>query len=247
MIDAGPTLGRRVHYERLLAGKTQAELGRVLGIAADSVAAFESGRRTVSPRELVGAATLCGVPLAFFCAGDDQPVSAVIDEPHDRPRWLAMPRPLTILSGPGFAAVDAVVQLWRETRGALTDEVYEALAAGDVLHRTYLVRPSADRSRLITEYCAPGVAFLLPCESLALVGHDFHEMPDRDYGARMAEAYLATAFAGALRVEAVRAEMRTSAGATVLGRYDRVLMPWRRCGDLFVMGISLRRELTIIP
>lgn len=45
-----------------------------------------------------------------------------------------------------------------------------------------------------------------------MVGRDFHDMPDRDYGARMAEGYLETAWTRRLRIDAVRAQMRTSVG-----------------------------------
>lgn len=175
-------------------------------------------------------------------------MSAPLGEPAGHPRWLALQRPPSVLFWPAFSQLDPLLQVWRETHGRLTEDVHAAIVDGAVLHRTRLARPSAACSRLVTEYCAPGVAFLLPCESLAMVGRDFHDMPDRDYGARMAEGYLETAWTRRLRIDAVRAQMRTSVGTTLRGRYDRMLIPWRygRC-DLLVMGVSLRRELTILP
>ena len=76
-----------------------------------------------------------------------------------------------------------------------------------------------------------------------MVGREFHEMPDREYGALMAEAYARAARSEGVHVQAVRALIGTSAGVTLRTRYDRVLMPWRyKGGDVFVMCISLRRE-----
>lgn len=245
--DPRLAIAARLRQERLLAAISQEELARALGTSVDAIGDYETGRKAIAPRELVASATLFGIPLSFFCARDDQHSSMFLDEAAAHPQWLALSRPSTVLSWSSFARVDPLIQLWRETRGRLTDDVQAALVAGNVLHRTYLVRPSAGFAHLITEYCAPGVAFLLPCESLAMVGREFHEIPDRRYGARMAEGYMETACVRQLRIDAIRAQMRTSSGTVVRGRYDRVLIPWRhRGGALFVMGVSLRRELSII-
>ena len=72
-------------------------------------------------------------------------------------------------------------------------------------------------------------------------------MPDRDYGSWGAEAYAETSWARQLRLELVRAFIRTSEERTLRTRYDRLLMPWRGKGnELFVMCLSIQREVPVI-
>ena len=65
--------------------------------------------------------------------------------------------------------------------------------------------------------------------------------------ARASAAYVEVAATLSSRIESVRALVRTSAATLFNARYDRVQLPWRgRGGEVFVMGLSLRRELSIV-
>ncbi len=157
------------------------------------------------------------------------------------PRY-SVPRSLRNLATPPFAMVRPIIDLWKDRRGELGEEVFRALSLGGVSRRMYLLRQPPGSSRLVTEHCAAGVSFLRPCEGLLMIGREFHEMPDRDYGAWVAEAYASALWGRRLRLESVRSLIRTSAATTLRTRYDRVLMPWRSGTDQFVMGISIERE-----
>lgn len=162
------------------------------------------------------------------------------------PRY-SVRRGLRNLTTPPFAMVRPIIDLWKARHGELGDEVHRMIVRAGLLHRTILVRQPARSSRLITEHFGAGIMIMRPCESMATVGRDLNEQPDRAYGAWMAEAYAETSWARRLRLESVRAFVRTSDGATLRTRYDRLLMPWRSAGnDLYVMCLSIQREVPVV-
>ena len=162
-----------------------------------------------------------------------------------RPRWLAAERNLETLSLPAFERVRPLVALWSMARGRISDDLIRALRASDLLHRAVLVRQKAGTSRLVYEHFGSAIKAMRPCETLKLVGRDIDDIPDRAYGGWIAEGYSAALRRRRLRLDSIRATLRTSEESTVKVRYDRLLMPWRRSGnDLLALGISIRRELS---
>lgn len=234
--------GARLMQERLLAGTDRETLANRLGVTVDCLDDYETGRVRIGPTKLVAAATALGVPLSLLCYQEEK-ATHVVDAASGRTRWLGVPRPSTVLTSANFKQVHSLLKMWTRTHGAWVDEIPRALLAGGVMHRTSVLRQVPRGSRLVFEYCAPGLAFLRPCESLMMVGRDFLEGPDREFGARTIEGYMETACRQRPLVQSVRALIGTSAGETLRARYDRVLLPWRyRSNDLFVMGVTLRRE-----
>lgn len=150
-----------------------------------------------------------------------------------------------VLYLPTFAHARPIVDLWEQSHGALTDEVHNAVVASGLFDRTILVRQPPGSSRLVTQHFGSGIRVMRPCEALLAVGRDLDDQPDRDYGAWMAEAYAETLWSRRLRVESCRALVRTSAATLLRTRYDRVLMPWRSASELFVMCLSIQREVPV--
>ncbi|MGH7126127.1 MAG: hypothetical protein ACREFI_17255 [Stellaceae bacterium] len=162
-----------------------------------------------------------------------------------RPRWLAAEKKLEALGTPAFEKTRPLVELWTTSRGRLGDDLIRALRACDLMHRAVLVRQIAGTSRLVYEHFGSAIQAMRPCETLRLVGRDIDDIADRAYGGWIGESYLAALRKRRLRLDSVRATLRTSEDSSVKVRYDRLLMPWRRSGsDLFVLGISVRRELS---
>jgi hypothetical protein len=196
--------------------------------------------------------------IMLSLATDDQPTFRLFMDLHDfcreveplafgraleiRIPRLAERRTVRVLNLPEFKTVRELIDLWRGTRGELTDDVRRTAFASGLFQRTILVRQTSSM-RLITEHLGAGIMILRPCEALLTIGRDFADMPDRDYGAWVAQAYEEVLGSRRLRVDSVRASVRTSATTTLRTRYDRVLMPWRGKGsDMFGMGVSIRRE-----
>ncbi|HWG80657.1 MAG TPA: hypothetical protein VN681_12825 [Stellaceae bacterium] len=161
------------------------------------------------------------------------------------PRY-SVQRGLRNLTTPPFALVRPIVDLWKQRRGELGEEVHQAVLRAGLFHRTILARQVAGSSRLITEHFGSGIKVMLPCEHLLIVGRELSQQPDREYGAWMEQAYAETGWARRPRLESVRALVRTSAGATLRTRYDRVLLPWQQKGELFVMCLSIQREVPAV-
>jgi len=163
-----------------------------------------------------------------------------------RPRWLAVEKKLEDLELPAFARARPVVDLWKSSRGRLSDELYKTLSESDLMHRTLLLRRLPHSSRLVFEHFGSGIKVMKPCEAFAMIGCDAHDVPDKEYGGWVEECYDRALSRRRLRLEAVRATVRTS-GPTLRVRYDRLLMPWRRTDrDLYVLSVSMRRELSTV-
>lgn len=165
----------------------------------------------------------------------------------ERSPWLAAEKDLATLASPTFAKLRPVVNLWRATRGRLSGDIVEALRIAGVRDRAVLVRRVANSSRLVIEHFGAAIKLLRPCETFLVVGRDIEQVPDRDYGGWVANSYSEALAGRRLRLDAVRATVRTSDAATLRVRYDRLLMPWRRTGDdLFVLSVSMRRQLSTV-
>jgi hypothetical protein len=164
-----------------------------------------------------------------------------------RPRWLAVEKALAALELPAFEKVKPVVELWKANRGRLSEELMLVLRKTDLLHRAVLVRKLPRSSRLVYQHFGGGIKMMRPCETLLMIGREAHEVPDKDYGGWVADAYGETLSRRRLRLDGVRATVGTSQSATLRVRYDRLLMPWRRGGsDMFVLGLSMRRQLSTV-
>jgi hypothetical protein len=164
-----------------------------------------------------------------------------------RPRWLAVEKNLDALRLPAFDRVRPVVDLWKASRGRLSEDFYRTLSASDLMHRILLLRRLPRSSRLVYEHFGGGIKVMKPCEAFTMIGRDAHEVADKEYGGWVAECYGRAASRHRLRLEAVRATVRTSEAATLRVRYDRLLMPWRRTdADLFVLSVSMRRQLSTV-
>jgi hypothetical protein len=160
---------------------------------------------------------------------------------------LAAERNLRAISLPVFAALRPLVELWNHTRGLCHEDVATTLRHSGLINRTVIARQPAGASRLICDHFGSAIQMRRPCEALLAVGQDLEAMPDRDYGSWVVETYSAALARRRLRLESVRATLRTSAAATVNVRYDRLLMPWRDAsGDMLLFCISMRRALSTV-
>jgi hypothetical protein len=163
-----------------------------------------------------------------------------------RTPWVCAERPLEVLARASFAAVQPLVELWRARRGDLSGDVNDALRARGLLHRSVVARQPAKSSRIVIEHFGTRIKMMRPCEYLLAIGRDIDEVPDRAYGGWVAERYAEAIASRRPRLDSVRASIRTSEAATIRVRYDRLLIPWRLGNDMFVSGISMRRELSVL-
>lgn len=160
--------------------------------------------------------------------------------------WHAAEKDLAALSAPILTRLLPLVRLWKASRGRLSGELDAVLVTAGLLNRAVVVR-QLPSSRLVYEHFGSAFKMMLPCESFLKIGRDIDDLPDRGYGRWVAEHYAEALVGRRLRLDGVRATMRTSDAATIRVRYDRLLMPWRGGGnDLFLLGVSIQRELSTV-
>ena len=239
------SIARRLRQERLLAGKTPEELARALRVDTTVFQAYENGELPIPAKHLAAAIAVLGVPLSLFAYEVGRALAIPQREPGP---WHMVPRPLNVLGHPCFAQAQPVLKLWESTRGEMGDGLQNAVIAGRLIRRTILLRQSAATSRLFFEHFAGAITIMRPGTALSLVGREVDAAPDRDYMVWMSEAYARTAWDRRLRVESVVADIKTADMDTeiIRARYDRVLIPWQRRGDTFVLCLSLLRRRTVV-
>lgn len=244
LADAERLVGKSLWRERILAGKGREEIAAEAGTTAEAIRRYECGEERLGAKELALITRKLGVPLSFLCFPDRETCDARNDDGgYGSVRWIAAPRPLSTLSSPAYSAVQPLMRLWQEARGVLTPEIGQAIAASGWWHRTILVRSSTSGDRLITQHFGAGIAIMKPCESLLAIEHDFSDHHcDRDYAAWVANAYAETLWRHRPRLESIRALIHMGTAATLSGRYDRLIIPWRSgCNDRLAMALSIRR------
>lgn len=241
-------IGGCLWKERLLAGLSREDIGDWLGVSAEAIRDYEEGEDRISPPELVLAARKLGVPLSFFFPDDEQGAIPSGRGPMERVKRLSARRPLSLLSTSAFAQARPLFELWQATRGELTEDVRHAMRANSQFHRMVVVRNPAGSERLITQHFGAGIKVMRPCESLLAVDRDFYELhPDGDYVAWIAKAYAETLWRRQPHLESIRAFVRMEAGATLVTRYDRLIVPWRfGNGDSFATALSIQRAVPVL-
>jgi hypothetical protein len=163
-----------------------------------------------------------------------------------RPRWLAAEKKIEVLDLPAFKRVKPVVDHWKAQRGHLSREIYDLLRLTDLLERAVVVRKQPRSSRLVYQHFGGGIKMMRPCEALAMIGRDAHDVPDKEYGNWVADHYAEAMSRRRLRLDGMRAMVATSQSGTLRVRYDRLLIPWRAGTDQLVLGLSIRRELSTV-
>jgi transcriptional regulator with XRE-family HTH domain len=235
-VDFVSVVGDRLRQERLLAGLSQEELGRRLGVAGETVHRYEIGEKQLDPERLVSALKVLGVPISVFFYPLQSPWPSAI-RPANQPVRIAALRPSKLLSEESLAEFRPLLKLWNTSRGVMGRELLTDVVQGRLGRQIILLRQSSPSTRLLVEHINTPV--LRPCEAISLVGRALEDMPDRDFGRWITEGYVETLFGETPRLESVLADIRPPGEKTLRSRYDRLLLPWRSRSDRFVMNVRL--------
>ncbi|HLZ64800.1 MAG TPA: hypothetical protein VKQ29_01150 [Aliidongia sp.] len=157
------------------------------------------------------------------------------------------------LGASGQESLRALLRLWRSRRGQLEPEKILRLMPDPLKPRMTLTRMTAAgaaRNRALVEHIGFGFRVFDSCWALGAVGRDLEEQPDPAYGARSARAYHEVAELGQPRLELVDALIDVPGRPVTRSRYDRLMLPWRSRGEIFVCGASVLRSsypLQVVP
>lgn len=149
------------------------------------------------------------------------------------------------LGDSGQESLRALMRLWRSRRGQLAPDGILALMPGTLKPRVTLTRMTAagaPRNRALVEHIGAGFRVFDACWALGAVGRDLEEQPDPAYGARSARAYHEVANLGQPRLELVDAVIDVPGRSVRRSRYDRLMLPFRSRGEIFVCGASVLRS-----
>src|SRR5579872_210324 len=154
----------------------------------------------------------------------------------------ALERNLTALASAFCSPMRPMIDLWHERRGELPPDFDQILHRHRLTQRAIQVLQRPGQSRYTYEWVGAGIGIKPSCASFGLVGRDVDDLPDRPYGAWVAETYMQTAHSQRPRLESVRAVVHHSEGGIIHSRYNRLLLPWRRAdGGMLILGLSMVR------
>lgn len=161
-----------------------------------------------------------------------------------RERFSTQELSLDRLAESGQEALGGLLRLWRARQGELTPErllaeMPEALKPRATVSR--MIAVATPRSRALVEHMGAGFRVFDACWALGAVGRDLEEQPDPAHGALSARAYHEVVREGLPRLEAVDAVIAVPNRPVRRSRYDRLLLPFRARGELFVCGASVLR------
>jgi transcriptional regulator with XRE-family HTH domain len=241
-------VGDRLRQERLLAGVSRMQLGHELHIEADAVQAYESGKRPITAARLVAVLKVLGLPLsAFFYDGVERHHPALPNRKRQRVPGIVVERPPQLFSGRSFPEFFSLLNIWEARCGAMSRDLLDELLAGHLARKIVLLRQAAASSRLLVEQYGEGIAFLRPCQALALVGREYEDLPDRDFGRWLLDGYAATLATDKPRLESMLADIRTPEDVVMRSRFDRLLLPWHGIGGhRYVLSIPLIRQRSTV-
>jgi len=246
-IDVAPFIAHRLRQERLLAGLSQDELGREIGVDGEAIQAYEGGHRRMNAERLLAALKVLDLPLSLFFHGSFawRP-SAAPRRTGRRVPGIMVERPSKLFAGWSVPEFRSLVALWEARRGVMNAQLLEELVAGRVTRKMILLRQPAGSSRLLVEQYGEGLAFVRPCQALSLVGHEYRDVPDRDFCRWVLRGYAETLSTGAPRLESMLADFHTPDAIVMRSRFDRLLVPWyAESGDRFVVSVPLIHRRSI--
>jgi len=222
-------VGWRLTRARRAAGFTQAEIAEELGVNAAVVREYELGIGRPPPRHLVVMADLMGLSLEELFT-----------------RWHSERRPLEALDGPRLAKFRPLLRLWQASRGRWNGDIGDMIERSE-LKRTLLVRRPPRGDRLIFEQFGSGMRTRKPTDTyfVEMLGYDMYDLPDQEYGAWMAETYDRTLVHRRPRLDYTEAVVSPSSLLVYRIRHNRLILPWSVGSDLFVMGVSMPKELAV--
>ena len=145
----------------------------------------------------------------------------------------------------GQESLRALMRLWRSRRGQLAPEKILALMPEALKPRVTLTRMTAagaPRNRALVEHIGSGFRVFDACWALGAIGRDLEQQPDPAYGVRSARAYHEVANLGQPRLELVDAVIDVPGRSVRRSRYDRLMLPFRSRGEIFVCGASVLRS-----
>lgn len=132
----------------------------------------------------------------------------------------------------GPASLRLFTQKWRTAFGHFNPDVLSFAVDHRILPRMMVVKFERGSMDPLFGFIGDGLVALGKDYPLEGIGRRLQNVPDKEYGAWIAEFYKAVAASGVPRYDVVNARIQDpAAGATHAIRYQRLLLPWKTSSD----------------
>jgi hypothetical protein len=136
--------------------------------------------------------------------------------------------------------LNRLIKMWRTLRGNMPEDRLLPFRQSDLGDRVVLVRMHPDKRGVIA-HAGCGFTCFDPTWQESVIGRNLEEQPDPGYGRQVAASYRATHAVERPRLELVDAVIKVPGCPVRRSRYERLLLPWRSEGAMFVSSVSVIR------
>jgi hypothetical protein len=136
--------------------------------------------------------------------------------------------------------LNRLIKTWRALRGTMPANRLLPFQQSDLADRVVLVRMQPDQRGVIA-HAGRGFTCFDSSWQERVIGCDLEEQPDPGYGKRVAASYRETHAVERPRLELVDAVIKVPGCPVRRSRYERLLLPWRSDGAMFVSSVSVIR------
>lgn len=147
---------------------------------------------------------------------------------------------------PRLFPLAAVLRRWRRGRGIVGCD-FDAEFGDPALRERVIVKRMGDGTEGIYEHVGNGYPSYDADSRHAMLRHGEKGQPDPRYSRLGGTGYLEVYASQAPRLELIDAAIRVPDCPVSRGRYERLLLPWRRGGKAFVSSISVLRTSFTVP
>ena len=166
---------------------------------------------------------------------------APVFAPPPAEKFSAEGRNYEHLGRDGAVPLRLFAQKWRTAFGNFDSDMISFAIDHQILPRLAVAKIEPGSPDPVLSFIGDGIVALGKSYPFEGVGRRIQNMPDREYGAWIAEFYKAVAASGQPRYDVVRACIQDEAGASQLIRYERLLLPWKTSsGGVLVSLVSNR-------
>jgi hypothetical protein len=163
--------------------------------------------------------------------------------PISSQKYVVEPQDYSSLLSNEQSRLRLMAQKWRMSFGEFSPSVISFAIEHQLLSRMMIAGIKPHSAEPVFRFIGDGFSWLTRDYQFHALGEKIENLPDKEYGAWVAEFYKAVANTGQPRYDHVTALIET-AGAEVgpyLTRYERLLLPWRTPSSEILVSLSSLR------
>jgi hypothetical protein len=161
--------------------------------------------------------------------------------PISSEKYVVEPKDYSALLRDEGSQLRLMAQKWRMSFGHFSPSVISFAIEHRLLSRMMIAGIKPHRREPVFRFIGDGFNWLATDYQFNGIGEKIENLPDREYGAWVAEFYKSVANAGQPRYDHVTAAIQGTSGATAPYRYERLLLPWKTPSEEIFVTLSSHR------